>query len=170
MSVIGLDLSLTSTGVATNRGTVALRPKKLRGYERLRWLRDGVLANVHEHQPSLVVVEGPSYGSTGNTFHQLAGWWWIATEAIVSAGYALAVAPPSSLKRFALGVGGGPKAGKDFMVAQAVRRFSWFDGGNDEADALWACAIGYERLGRPIVDVPKTHLTALEGVEWPEAA
>lgn len=170
MSVVGLDLSLTSTGVATNRGTVALRPKKLKGYPRLRWLRDGVLANLDAHKPSLVVVEGPSYGSSGSSFHQLAGWWWICTEAVVSAGYPLAVASPSSLKRFALGVGGGPKAGKDFMVAAAVRRFDWFEGGNDEADALWACAIGYEHLGRPIVNVPKTHLVALEGVEWPQAA
>lgn len=165
--VVGLDLSLTSTGMATGGHTVALRPKKLRGYPRLRALREGVLEFIGKVQPDLVVVEGPSYGSTGNAFHQLAGLWWLITESVDATGIPLAVAPPSSIKRYATGAGGGPKANKDFVLGSAVRRFDWFDGGNDEADALWACAIGHAHLGDPIVDVPKTHQLALDGVEWP---
>src|SRR4051794_3668552 len=165
--VVGLDLSLTSTGLATGGHTEALRPKKLRGYPRLRALRDGVLEFLGKVQPDLVVVEGPSYGSTGSSFHQLAGLWWFITEAVDATGVPLAVASPSSIKRYATGAGGGAKASKDFVLASAVRRFDWFDGGNDEADALWACALGYAHLGDPIVEVPKDHQTALAGVEWP---
>lgn len=167
MKVVGLDLSLTSTGCATGGHTLPLRPKKMAGYERLRWLRQGVLDFLWAVAPDLVVVEGPSFGSTGSSFHQLGGMWWYITEAVDGTGVPLAVAPPSSIKRFATGKGGGVEAGKDYVLAAAVRRFDWFSGGNDEADALWACAMGHHHGGDPIVEVPKTHLTGLDGVAWP---
>ncbi len=42
-----------------------------------------------------------------------------------------------------------------------MRRFDWFSGGNDEADALWACAMGHAHLGQPLLELPKAHLDAL---------
>jgi len=44
VNVVGLDLSLTATGVATEAGTEVLRTD-LRGCDRLAWLRDAVMAH-----------------------------------------------------------------------------------------------------------------------------
>lgn len=166
MFVIGLDLSLTSTGLATKSSTVAIRPKKLTGYPRLRFIRDRVRSTVLQTQPDLVVVEGPSYGSVGAGQHERGGLWWMVTEAIEEY-VPIAVAPPANIKKYATGVGGGPRAGKDAVLLAASRRFDWFVGGNDEADALWACALGHDQLGEPLVAMPQENRKALAGVAWP---
>lgn len=160
MKIIGLDLSLTRTGVATQEGTSVLAtPKK--GYDRLRWIREQVLEACDG--ADLVVVEGPSYGSQGRAIHQIAGMWWLVTMA-VDEKYPLAVAPPSTIKRYATGRG---NANKDAMMLATARKFDWFGGDNNEADALWACAMGHEWAEDPIVTMPKASRIALEGVAWP---
>lgn len=169
MTVLGLDLSLTSTGVATKNWTRAIRTKKLRSYPRLRYIREQILEVLIEARPQLVVVEGPSLGSQGSGFHQLGGLWWMMTEVIDDAGIELAVAPPSNIKKYATGYGGGPKSGKDAVLLAAVRRFDWFEGGNDEADALWACAMGHQWLNEPLVEMPALNKKGLDGVAWPTA-
>jgi Holliday junction resolvasome RuvABC endonuclease subunit len=177
MFILGLDLSLTSTGVAaistapagcTPTGvTQPIRPKKLTGYERLRFIRRHVRGEIVRCLPDLVVVEGPSYGSVGRGQHERGGLWWIVMESIDDLGIPIAIAPPSNIKKYATGFGGGQNAGKDAVMLQACRRFDWFAGGNDEADALWAAAMGCEWLGEPVVEMPKEHRKALDGVEWP---
>jgi hypothetical protein len=57
--VIGLDLSLTSTGIAGTDWADALRTKG-RGHVRLAWLRQEITERVR--LADLVVVEGPSAG------------------------------------------------------------------------------------------------------------
>lgn len=177
MFVIGLDLSLTSTGLAAagtapaggvySATTRAIRPKKLTGYERLRYIKHEVRSTVVQCLPDLVVVEGPSFGSVGKGQHERGGLWWMVTEAIDALGIPIAVAPPTTIKKYATGAGGGPNAGKDQVLLAASRRFDWFAGGNDEADALWACAMGADHVGEPLVAMPQLNRKALEGVDWP---
>lgn len=168
MIVLGLDLSLTSTGVATSSWTRAIKTKaSMRGYARLRYIRGAILDTVIEAGPTLVVVEGPSFGSVGKGQHERGGLWWMITEVIDDAGIAIAVAPPANIKKYATGYGGGPKSEKDMVLMAAARRFPWFSGGNDEADALWACAMGYAWLQAPLVEMPAVNCTALDGVAWP---
>lgn len=167
MTALGFDFSLTSTGVAGPTWTERIQPKKLSSWERLRYICDGVREYVTTFTPTLVVVEGPSYNSQGGHQHERGGLWWMATEIIDSQAIGIASAPPSNIKKYATGVGGGPKAGKDFVMLAAARSFSWFDGGNDEADALWACAMGYDHLEQPLVKMPALNRTALEKVDWP---
>lgn len=170
MAVLGLDFSLTSTGVAGTEWTDTIKPKKLVRWERLRYIRDAVSEYVDTFKPSLVVVEGPSYNSRGGHDHERGGLWWMVTELIDVRGIGIGVAPPTNIKKYATGVGAGPKAGKDFVLLAAARNFPWFEGGNDEADALWACAMGYDQMGAPLVKMPALNRTALEKVDWPIAA
>lgn len=167
MIVLGLDLSLTSTGIAGADWTEVLKPKKNLSFERLRFLRDGVAEYLEIFQPDLVVVEGPSYNSTGGHEHERGGCWWLVMERVDWLGIPIGVAPPTNIKKYATGVGGGPKSGKDFVVLSAARHFPWFEGGNDEADALWACAMGYDHLTEPLAKMPAVNRTALEKVAWP---
>jgi crossover junction endodeoxyribonuclease RuvC len=166
-SVLGLDLSLTSTGTAISTGssydTNRIRPPGgFRGHLRLSWLADKI-AGIARGIP-LVVVEGPAFGAKGDAYHQLAGLWWVITLRLWDDGIPTAVVPPAALKRYATGKG---NAGKDDVLRETCRRFPTFGGGNDEADALWLAAMGADHLGHPLTPMPATHRAALAGVDWP---
>jgi crossover junction endodeoxyribonuclease RuvC len=168
VSVLGLDLSLTSTGTAlfdgTDYATARLRPHpKLRGHERLDWLLDAI-AEQTRHVP-LVAIEGPAFGAQGSAYHQLAGLWWLVAHQLWAARTPFAVVPPSNVKRYATGKG---NAGKDDVLREVTRRFPHFTGGNDEADALVLAAMGADHLGHPLTPMPATHRAALDGVQWPD--
>lgn len=170
MIVVGLDLSLTSTGVARWNGiaytTALVKPKaSLRGHERLAW----ILGDLRERtqDATLAVVEGPSYGSATQGVHERGGLWWMVTHQLWLWQIPTAVAPPASVKRYATGKG---NAQKDAVLTAVVRRFAEFDGNNDAADALILAALGAEHLGHPIVPMPQTHRDALPGVAWPNGA
>lgn len=173
MKILGLDLSLTSTGIAKYDSDALIRystfrlkpPSKLAGHPRLQWLRSNIRTAVSEAQ--YVIVEGPSYGNQGSErqkgHHERAGLWWIVTHDLWNLGLPVAIAPPAQIKKFATGKG---NAGKDEVLSAVVRRYDDFKGGNDEADALVAAALAAQKHGCPIVPVPQSHLTALDGVDW----
>lgn len=162
--VVGLDLSLTSTGVGTARWTGRVQPKKLTGYNRLRFIRDAILEVLDREKPELVVVEGPVYGALGRGQHERGGLWWMVGEAVDLAGYSIGVAPPTAVKKYATGKG---NADKDEIILAAARKFEWFAGGNDEADALWICALGHDYLGEPLSEMPAKNREAVSSCEWP---
>jgi Holliday junction resolvasome RuvABC endonuclease subunit len=84
-------------------------------------------------------------------------------------GVPTAIVPPSNLKKYAVGIGGGPKASKDAVLIAAARRWPTFEGRNDEADALWLAAMGLDHLtGRSVV--PEVNRLALKSCSWPVAA
>lgn len=168
MRTIGLDLSLTSTGIGLvdsdgTYATMRVKPNAtLRGHDRLDWILDHI--TTHIGTPNLIVIEGPSYGSEGRGQHERAGLWWLVTHRLWSAHQDLAIAPPTCVKRYATGKG---NAGKDDVLREVVRRFATFNGGNDEADALVLAAMGADQLGWPVVAMPAAHRTALAPIEWP---
>jgi crossover junction endodeoxyribonuclease RuvC len=166
-SVLGLDLSLTSTGMAViGDGDVKLhriQSAKLAGHERIDRLRGCV--RTWAQDKTLVVIEGPSFGSP-NKQHELGGLWWIITRMLWRAGQPYAVVAPAQLKRYAAGKG---NAGKDEVLAAVVRRYPMADvDGNDVADALVLAAMGADHLGCPLATVPQAHRAVLAGVKWPQ--
>ena len=170
--VIGLDLSLASTGLAmidhgvirTRRITskpvaqdLDARSKRLRRLVGEIWL--------YIEQASLVCVEGPSYGSTTGHQHDRAGLWWLTIGRATGTGLHVVEVPPTVVKTYATGKG---NAKKDEVLAAVVRRYPSVDvTGNDEADALVLAAIGCRLLGKPIEpDLPATHLRAMNKIAW----
>ena len=165
LKVLGLDLSLTCTGVAGRGWTDTIKPHaKMRGEDRLLFIRQQIVTT-WVPGAALVAVEGPSYGSTGRGQHERAGLWWMVACALRTHGVPVAVVPPSSLKKYATGRGVGDK---DDVMREVTRRFPWFAGKNDEADALVLAAMAADHLGQPMADMPKTHRVALDAVQWPD--
>lgn len=170
--VTGIDLSLTATGVCAAKldwgirdwYTDTLKPPKMSGLPRLDWL----VARIVEHCPAkaLIVMEGPAFGAKGSAYHQLAGLWWIVRRELrlQRPDSAVAVVPPSNLKRIALGKGVGDK---DAVMLATARRFPGFQGDNNAADALWLAVLGAQRMSKPLVELPAANLKALDGVTWP---
>lgn len=164
-NVIGLDLSLTATGVATAELSFAIRCNE-RGMPRLRLLRNRIIG-VCSGRPDLVVIEGYSMGTARQSSHahglgELGGvvrlWLW-------EAGVPYVDVPPACLKKYATGAG---NARKEAVLIAAVKRGAEVRD-NNEADAWWLRAMGMDALGCPVVTVPALHRKALATVAWPLA-
>lgn len=183
-TIVGLDLSLTSTGIAvhadgeTSTYRIQSKPKptgppdaKSKGKPtqthrdkaiRFNMIRAGVLGKFPEG--STVYIEGPSYASVGAASHDIAGnWWLLVHELMFSWECQVFVVSPAQRCQYATGKGAGPDAGKDRVLAAAIRRYPDLDiSGNDVADAVILMALGCRHQGAPIDDVPALNLRALD--------
>jgi Holliday junction resolvasome RuvABC endonuclease subunit len=172
-TVMGLDLSLAGTGVATRVSTWRHKTKGQRtdGYpERLQRLidvRSWIKDQVREVGPQLVVVEtfAPGAMAKSTTTWDRAKLWWDVVEFLTGQNIAAGFVPPTTVKKYATGDGG---CKKDAMIAASYRRLPFLQPGNaDEADAAWLMAMGYDYLGNPLADLPKVQAAALAGGIWP---
>ncbi len=172
MLVVGVDLSLTSTGIARTDGHLD-RIRTAGGANadlRARWIRLNKLArDVHAAIPDctdLIVLEAPSLGvGRQRGTHDRSGLWWLVVDSAMRRQIPIAEVPPALRCRYATGRG---NAGKDEVLAAVVRRFAdWDVTGNDVADALVLAAMGADHLGHPIVELPAQQRLALGKVAWP---
>lgn len=170
ITVLALDLSLTATGAAGNaRGGWAATikpPAKLKGHARLAYILDEI-RDCYLPGVDYVAVEGPAWGAKGSAYHQLAGEWWLVTHMLWQLGLPVAVVGPTTRAKYATGKGG---AGKDLVMVEVARRFTWFNGDNNAADATFIAAMVCDHLGIPMATMPALNRTALDAVEWPELA
>lgn len=175
MRVIGLDLSLTATGVAIiDDGTITVRtitsnPTGDSVDDRVRRL-DKIERAVMEcmtgaSEIDLIVIEGPSFGQMRQSGeHVRAGFWWRIVSICTDTAPVIEV-PPATLKKYATGKG---NAAKDAVLLATARRFPDVDlRDNNQADALWLAAMGARHLGQPVDDVPQLNQTAMAAVRWP---
>jgi crossover junction endodeoxyribonuclease RuvC len=164
--VVGLDLSLTSTGFAVvtaiGRNAETIKRPQYKGVARLRSIRDAITNRVDGVLPRLVVIEGYSFGSRASHAHSLGELGGVVRVALEELGVRWVDLPPSTLKKYATGRG---NADKGLMLAEAVRRLGYAGSSNDEADALWLACAGHHLLGHPVVELPKTHAVALDGID-----
>lgn len=178
MNITGLDLSLTSTGIAQSvtgeDGQVVTvqrcQPGKRTGHERMDFILGACFAVVHH--ADLVLLEAPViYAKHANSAVDNIGLNWLVRHDLLNAfRIPYVLVQPSQLKIYATGYGAGAHAGKDQVLLQADRRYGHLVtiDGNDEADALVLCAMGCDRAGQPLVPVPKTHRRAIGSVTWPD--
>lgn len=180
MKIVGLDLSLTTTGLAAvcDDDTIPrwyavvdriqTKPDGDELADRMRRLDeivDGVHGWVHD-AADLVVVEGLAYASKSPHATERAGLWWLVVSRLLHNGYPVAIVSPTARAKYATGRGNAPK---DAVLAAAIRRYPDVEiTGNDEADALVLAAMGARALGHPVDDLPATHLDAMAKVAWPD--
>lgn len=161
MAYLGIDQSLTGTGVALISQSGALlsattvRPKKLRGAQRLVFIRDAVrnfvaLATEPVH---CAAMEGYAYDVNGNNMFELGeagGVMKVLVSDMLPTAPLLVVAP-ASLKKFVTGNGA---AGKAEVCAFIYRLWSVdFDSEkeNDRADAFGLAQVArayHQNVGR----------------------
>lgn len=174
MKIVGIDLSLSSTGIAVawpedgvaqvdhirTKPTADTLPAR---WNRLRDITDEAMAWVDN--ADLVVVEGLAYASKSPHATERAGLWWMLANRLLHNDYPVAVVPPTSRAKYATGKG---NAGKDTVLAAVVRRYPDVEvTSNDEADALILAAMGARSLGHPIeTDLPLAHLDAMNKISW----
>lgn len=192
MRVIGLDLSLTCTGIADELGARTFKPKST-GMERLGWVRHHVLSAVRSPEMAsggdagplmaepgwtmwtpvagqdgrrLVVIEGYSMGTARQSSHAhgLGELGGVVRLALWESGIPYVDVAPASLKKYATGAG---NAKKDAVLGSAIRRLGYEGDDHNEADALWLRAMAMDHYGAPVVTVPAVNRSALAAVKWP---
>jgi Holliday junction resolvasome RuvABC endonuclease subunit len=161
--VAGLDLSLTSTGVATADGAITIVPKKIGGEARLVWLREEI--HVALGPVDLVVLEGYSFASKFHRAEALGELGGVIRVWLYEHGIPFVVVPPAVLKMYATGKG---NAKKDEVLVQAVKASGIEFESGDAADAWWLYAMGMDALGSPVVKLAQDKRRALAKVQWPE--
>ena len=150
-SIIGLDLSITSTGYVKfwlpikrqNSFNIVIEsnPKKTM-MERLESISSEVLMNV-EHT-TLVFLEGYSYGSFNTeVLAQLGGI--IKLGVYKKTGIAPIIVSPNTLKKFVLGSGKGQ--GKEAIKLGAYKRWGVEFKTSDETDAYALARLGLQVVG-----------------------
>lgn len=168
--VIGLDLSLTATGIAPwidGMPTFTVRTATADGDQRLRRIAVDARTEAYDHLKSepieLAVIEDlPTHANSAGITGMVHG----AVRCVLMDLYVpYALVPPASLKKYATGRGNATKA--DMRVA-LLQRTGMDLRDDNQVDAWWLRAMGLDHLGCPVVEVPKAHRDALAKVAWPE--
>lgn len=162
--VIGLDPSLSATGVATAEGqeTIPTKPAKTLPTRVARL--EGIVAEVALRAPatSLVVIEAPAYARANAGTHVGAGLWWLLACSLLARGCEVVQVAPSTLKKLATGKGTASKA--DMRVA-LLKRTGLDLPDDNQVDAWWLRQAGLHLLHDPAaIELPKTQRDAIEGL------
>lgn len=181
---VGLDLSLTGSGVAVislDTGHVRLGLIETKGaanarldqtLDRLANALVGIAAEVPAAR-SVVVIEAPSLGSQNGKSHERAGLWWRTAGLLHSRGHVIAQAYPRTRAKYAAGhlpvksTRKGPD--KREVVAALATEHPHLNLSNDNvADAFALACMGARRLGAPIDSSTRQRVEATAAVRWPE--
>lgn len=166
--VVGLDLSLTSTGVCYD-GTAWTITTKQRGPARLETIRDQIFSAPDTSTPGwdlvdLVAIEGYSYGSRNSHAHALGELGGVIRLTLHDLHIPYVEIVPSARAKYATGKG---NASKDTVISAISSRTHHQFATSDEIDAwiLWAMCL--DHYGHPPLTMPASHRVALTKVTWP---
>ncbi|MBZ6211705.1 hypothetical protein KVH31_34990 [Streptomyces olivaceus] len=176
--VVGVDPSLTGTGIASSNGWVDVhgykRPRakdpgitQLPHAERIQAMRDLLtLVTTTIGHPDLAVIELPAVSRSGGGAHERGWFWWQLYHHLTLNEVPVALMAPNARALYATGRGNAPKGA---VIDAVTRRYpAWATEGNDNAaDAVTLMAAGRDWLGHPLTTLPKTHRTALTKATWP---
>lgn len=162
--VVGLDVSLTNTGVATlgctpddrwtvHAYTVPTAPVAPGGgapepllLDRMDYVASTV-ATACEHA-DVAAIERPAFAAKGNALSTLAGLWWLTFRRISRLDIPVVIVSATSAKKYATGSG---NAAKRDMSRATVRMFPDVETRcGDEDDALVIAALAADMADLPI--------------------
>lgn len=180
-AVLGLDLSLTSTGYCYRASsdeivTGRIVPGNLRGLERLDFLESQLISVIREAGQGLVdglthaIVEDYSMGnanrgSPGRFFH-MGEWGGIARRALWRRDLDILLAAPAQVKILATG-NGGAATKKPQVMAGVLETWNYEITNDDEADAFVLMHLGEATIDRRKARrYPEKKARAIQSVKW----
>lgn len=168
-SVIGIDLSLSSTGIAYPAiggwETDSYQPKSS-GMQRLSDIRGWISDHLDMFAEAVVVVEGYSFSSRNAQAHALGELGGVVRLHMWDCGIPYVDVPPTSRAKFATGRGNAAKS--EVVSAVSARTgIAWVGRGADDMCDAWVLQeMGLARLGSPRFEWPAENRKALEKIEW----
>lgn len=163
MNIVGLDLSITATGIAERDGKTFTAKPASTGDRRLVTIRNAV--GLHVGGCDVVAIEdlpvnAKSAGITGMVHGAV-------RCALLEWGIPYALITPASLKSYATGKG---NCGKPEMAVAAFKRAGVEFGDDNQCDAAWLRWMALDYYGFAEFEVPKAQRAALAKVDWPVLA
>jgi Holliday junction resolvasome RuvABC endonuclease subunit len=165
MNVMGLDLSLTSTGISINEKTFIIT-SKLKGAERLSEISTIILNSCLEYQIRCVAIEGYSFASKNSQAHSIGELGGAVRMRLYENGIDYVEIPPTCRAKFATGKGNASKGEVISAVSAKTRLVFSGAGGNDECDAWVLEQMALTKLGDSKWEWSKEQLSALDKVDW----
>ena len=147
---IGLDLSLTKTGVVVlNNGKIVKQQlikskpvgdKPVDELKRIRKIVEEIESVVNEYEPTVAVIENLAFMARNTTaLTQLAGLSFFVRAVLFDNKIPFYLCAPTTLKRFATGKGNSEK---DHMILEVYKQYGVDFVDNNIADAIFLAKIG----------------------------
>jgi crossover junction endodeoxyribonuclease RuvC len=168
MKLIGLDLSLTATGVAVGESVVVIKTKTT-GVERLNDIRSQLRKEIGRFNPKVAIIEGYAFGAHDRGARSIGELGGVVRLMLADYKIKFVEVPPASLKKFATGKG---NADKDNVLAAAIKHNRRINN-NNAADAWWLYQMGAAAYGQqvaPTLKIGKVRHTVLKAIEWPKVS
>lgn len=171
-NVVGLDLSLTSTGLSYGGTYIAIRSKHT-GVERLNDICKEIAEFVSTIIDPVVVIEGYSFGSRNSQSHSIGELGGTVKLTLWGMGIPFVIVPPTARAKFATGKGNASKS--EVVSAVSARTgIVWEGAGADDKCDAWIleeigrCYFGAERFDWPQINrsgLAKIDFTPFESVK-----
>lgn len=161
LRILGIDPSLTGTGLAYADGTTAtVATRAADGDRRLVQIANAVRACVDGVQ--LAVMEDlPKHAMAAGLTGRVQG---VVRLVLLEAGVPYVTVVPATLKKYATGKGVGDKTP---MVMAAYKRFGLEFPDDNQCDAFWLRAMGLDAYHEPLAELPAVQRDAMTKVDWP---
>lgn len=160
--VIGLDLSLTATGLCMPDGTtITIKTQPKDGDRRLVAIAETIRRAAAEGADLAVIEDLPTHAMSAGITGMVHG---VARAELIEAGIPYALVVPSTLKKYATGVGSGDKVP---MAIAALKRAGREFADDNQCDAWWLRVAGLDYLGQPEFQLPTVQRDSLGRMKWP---
>lgn len=162
--IVGLDLSLTSTGICFGSDEFEALSTKLKGTERLEFYEWEIRNRLNGND--YVVLEDYAYAKRGTHAYSLGELGGVIKLSLYDRKISLTVVAPTARAKFATGRGNASKS--EVVSAVSARTGIEFKGpgADDMVDAFVLREMGLHAFGIGEFDWPKQNLSVLEKVNW----
>lgn len=165
MNILGVDLSLTSTGISANgkTGTITTPAK---GPERLSIISLAVLDAVIDNSIQLVAIEGYSFASRNSQAHSIGELGGVVRTRLWERNIPYVDIPPTCRAKFATGRGNAAKTEVMSSISAKTGLIFSGKGADDMCDAWILEEMCRTRIGISDYTWSATQLSALDKVDW----
>ena len=165
MTIMGLDLSLTSTGYSINSDTSVITSKS-KGAKRLFEISSTIVELCLEYGVTIVIIEGYSFASRNSQAHSIGELGGAVRMRLWENNIPFVDVPPTCRAKFATGRG---NANKNEVVSSisAKTGIIWSGAGADDRCDAWILEqIGLAYLGKTDYTWPKESMSIMSKIDW----
>lgn len=165
LKLIGLDLSLTSTGTSI-AGKTSVISTKTKGPERLSYVTKNVLQMCLNEKIDCAIIESYSFASRNSQAHSIGELGGCIRMILWENSIPYIDVPPTSRAKFATGKGNAGKTEVISAISSKTGLTFSGAGADDECDAWVLEQMGLAYLGRSEYGWTQSQLSSLEKINW----